>query len=60
LVLSVFISNINIFLKISFVFYPPIFHFIANKFRETFVMRDVGITFTKNIYDAKIREKYNL
>lgn len=60
MVLSVFMLDMNPFIKSSFIIFPLGFFMISKKMKENFVMRNVGINMTESIYNGKIRDKYNL
>lgn len=57
---SIFMGIESIILRTVPIVIPVIFHLLARKSRETFVMRNIGIGFTESIYNSKIRDKFNL
>ncbi len=57
---SIFMGFDSIVMKTVPIVFPVIFHLLAKKSREAFVMGNVGISFTESVYNAKIRNKFNL
>jgi hypothetical protein len=58
-VFSLFSIGTGFFLTLIFTLLSIILFLIARKYREYFIMGDVGIKFAESIYAARIYEVYN-
>jgi hypothetical protein len=60
LLLTFFAFGKNLVIEIISLLFSGVFYFLAKKRKEDFIMGNMGIDLSENMYNFKIKEKYNL